>query len=127
MLLRGRGVGRDRVLALALYWKAADQGHAKSINMVGRFIEEGWEMSANPVAAIDWYRRAAEAGDFRAQYNLASVLALNGDIAEAEAWLRRAIEGATTEFLMLMAKRLASSGESRLRRLGAMAAARAAV
>ena len=84
-------------------------------------------MPADPAAAIDWYRRAAEAGDFRAQYNLASVLALNGDIAEAEAWLRRTIEGATTEFLMLMAKRLSSSGESRLRRLGVMAAARAAV
>jgi TPR repeat protein len=126
MLLRGRGVACDRALALALYRKAADQGHAKSINMVGRFIEEGWEMPANPVDAIEWYQRAAEAGDFRAQYNLASVLALNGDVAEAEAWLRRAIEGATGEFLMLMAERLASSGEPRLRRLGVMAAARAA-
>jgi TPR repeat protein len=108
-------VGRDRGLALALYRKAAAQGHAKSMNMVGRFIEEGWEMPANPAAAVGWYRRAALGGDFLAQYNLASVLALNGDVAEAEAWLRRAIEGAATEFLMLMAERLGSSGDPRLR------------
>jgi uncharacterized protein len=126
MLLRGRGVARDRGLALALYRKAANQGHPKSINMVGRFIEEGWEMPKNPTAATDWYRRAARGGDFRAQYNLASMLALHGDVAGAEVWLRRAIEGATPDLLMLMAERLASSGESQLRRVGVMAAARAA-
>jgi TPR repeat protein len=126
MLLRGRGVLRDRGQALVLYRKAADQGHAKSINMVGRFIEEGWEMPADPVAAGDWYRRAALGGDFRAQYNLASVLAANGDVAAAEAWLHRAMDGATPEFLALMGRRLAGSAESRLQRLGAIATERAA-
>jgi TPR repeat protein len=127
MLLRGRGVPRDRGLALALYRLAAEQGHAKSINMVGRFIEEGWEMPADPAVAGDWYRRAAHGGDFRAQYNLASVLAANGDVVEAETWLRRAMDGATPEFLALMGRRLAGSAEPRLRQLGALAAKRAAL
>jgi uncharacterized protein len=126
LLLRGRGVLRDRRQALALYRQAAEQGHAKSINMVGRFMEEGWDMPADPVGAAGWYRRAAEAGDFRAQYNLASVLALSGALGEAETWLLRAIEGATTGFLTLMGQRLGGSGEARLRRLGALAVARAA-
>jgi TPR repeat protein len=126
MLLRGRGIARDRKKALALYRRAADQGHCKSINMVGRFIEEGWEAPANPVLAAKWYRRAAEAGDFRGQYNLASVLALGGDIAQAEAWLRRAMESATSDFLALMSSRLASSAEPSLRRMGIVAATRAA-
>ncbi len=125
MLLRGRGVARDRRQALALYQRAADQGHAKAINMVGRFIEEGWEMPADPVAAGEWYRRAAEGGDFRAQYNLASVLAASGDINQAEAWLQRAMDGATSEFLALMGRRLMASAEPRLQRLGSMATERA--
>jgi TPR repeat protein len=125
VLLRGRGVSPDRGRALTLYRQAAEQGHAKSINMVGRFIEEGWAMPADPVTAVDWYRRAAEAGDFRAQYNLASVLALSGALGEAEAWLLRAMEGATTGFLALMGQRLGGSQEPRLRRLGAIAADRA--
>ena len=119
-------MARDRAAALRFYRAAADQDHAKSINMVGRFVEEGWEMPADAVAAAAWYRRAAEAGDFRGQYNLASVLASGGDLDGAEAWLYRAMETATVDFLGLMAERLAKSGEPRLRRVGAIAEARAA-
>ncbi len=122
LLLRGRGIPRDRARALALYRLAADQDHAKSLNMVGRFIEEGWEVPADPATAAKWYCRAAEAGDFRGQYNLASVLAMQGEVAQAEYWLRRALEHATTDFLKVMASRLASSTEPTLRRIGARAA-----
>jgi uncharacterized protein len=126
LLLRGRGVARDRAAALRFYRSAADQGHAKSINMVGRFVEAGWEMPADAAAAAGWYRRAAEAGDFRGQYNLASVLASGGDFGGAEAWLYRAMETATGDFLRLMAERLGKSAEPSLRRVGAVAGARAA-
>ena len=116
---------RDRAMALALYRRAGAQGHAKSLNMVGRFIEEGWEMPANPQGAADLYRRAAAAGDFRGQYNLASVLARDGKIDQAAAWLDRVLETATTEFLATMAGRLAGSGDARLRSIAAVAARRA--
>jgi TPR repeat protein len=127
LLLRGRGVARDRKQALMLYRLAADQGHAKSMNMVGRFVEEGWEGPADSRAAFGWYRRSAEAGDFRGQYNFASHLALAGDVDQAEVWLRRAMESATSEFLALMSERLLTSAEPKLRRVGAIAAERAAV
>jgi hypothetical protein len=126
LLLRGRGVSRDRQAALALYRSAAEQGHAKSINMLGRFMEEGWEMPRDPQGAADCYRRSAEAGDFRGQYNFASVLALSGDIAQAETWLHRAMQTATPAFLSLMSVRLANSPELRLRQISAIAATRAA-
>jgi TPR repeat protein len=126
LLLRGRGVDKDRATAFALYRRAATQNHAKSINMVGRFLEEGWETAVDFAAAADCYRRAAEAGDFRGQYNLASVLARGGDIAQAECWLHRAMETATAEFLSVMAARLANSPEPSLRRISALAAERAA-
>jgi TPR repeat protein len=125
LLLRGRGVPRDRKAALALYRSAAEQGHAKSINMVGRFMEEGWETAHDPQGAADCYRRSAEAGDFRGQYNFASILALSGDITQAETWLQRAMQTATPAFLSLMSVRLANSPEPRLRQIGAIAAARA--
>ena len=125
LLLRGRGVTRDRKAALALYRSATEQGHAKSMNMLGRFMEEGWEMPRDSRAAADWYRRAAEAGDFRGQYNFASVLALAGDIPQAETWLHRAMETATPAFLTLMSVRLANSPEPPLRRISAIAAGHA--
>jgi TPR repeat protein len=125
LLLRGRGVPRDRRHALELYRRAAAQGHAKSVNLVGRFIEEGWEVPANPPLAAHWYRRAAEAGDFRGQYNLASVLACQNDLAGAELWLRRAMTTASRDFLCVMESLLAGSPEPRLRRIGTEAGAAA--
>src|SRR5206468_3804062 len=48
-------------------------------------------------AAVAWYRRAAEAGNAGAQYNLASMFAegegCERDLAAAREWLRRAIAG----------------------------------
>ncbi len=125
MLLRGRGVTRDRTAALAWFQRAAAQGHAKSINLVGRFLEEGWEVPPDRAAAAACYRRAAEAGDFRGQYNLASLMAADGDIDGAVAWLRRAVDLAPADFLAVMAARLAGSPAAPLRAVGAAAARRA--
>jgi TPR repeat protein len=119
MLLRGRGVARDPAAAFTLYRRAAAQGHAKSINMVGRFYEEGWETPADPRAAAACYRRAAESGDFRAQYNWASLLVRHDKIDQAVPWLRRAMRSATKEFRALMAQRLAGSPDARLRAISA--------
>jgi TPR repeat protein len=62
------------------------------MNLVGRCYEEGIGVAADVGAAHDWYRRSAEAGDFRGQRSLASVLLEAGFIDEAEHWLRRAAE-----------------------------------
>ena len=106
MLLRGRGIAHDRKQAWALFLDAAFQGHAKSMNLIGRFLDEGWDRRRNPDAAMQWYRRAALAGDYRGQHNLASMLAEHGRAAEAVDWWRRALEQATADVLQAMEQAL---------------------
>lgn len=119
LLAKGRGVPEDRARALALYRLAAGQGHAKSMNLIGRHYDEGWLVERDPAAARDWYRRAAEGGDFRGQCSYASVLALAGEIDEAVAWLRKAAQTATPAFLDQLKASLAGSPIASLRALGA--------
>lgn len=59
--------------------------------MLARFHEGGWDRARDPALAAAWYRRDAEAGDFRAQYNLATLMAQHGSpdvLAQAGAALR---------------------------------------
>ena len=98
-LLYGIGTARDRPAAYGWYERAADQGHAKSMNMLGRFHEEGWDRPACRVAAARWYRDSAEAGDFRGQFNLASMLHRQGRVEEAVRWLRLAVAAGSPDFL----------------------------
>lgn len=99
LLATGRGVAKDLPQAFALYQRAAEQGHAKSMNLLGRFYEDGVTVPANAATALQWYRRSAIAGDFRGQYSLAGMLAAQGFTTEAEAWLRKALEGGNLNFL----------------------------
>ncbi|WP_163014471.1 tetratricopeptide repeat protein, partial [Pseudomonas viridiflava] len=41
LLATGRGVEQDHRRAMACYASAAHQGHAKSMNLLGRYLEEG--------------------------------------------------------------------------------------
>ena len=67
MLRDGRGgVAQDPAAALALYQRAAQSGHVKSIGVVGRFHEAGTVVPRDLEQAFDCYRRAAEGGDFGA-------------------------------------------------------------
>ncbi|MDB5378625.1 MAG: Sel1 protein [Rubritepida sp.] len=116
LLARGSGVAQDRDEALAWYRRAAGQGHVKSMNLVGRFVEEGWGgVAADPGAAEGWYRRAAEGGDFRGQFNHGSVLARRGEAAEAAGWFRKAAATGTLGFLRSMATHLERQPDAGLR------------
>ena len=108
------------------YLRAARQGHAKSMNVVGRFCEEGWEIEPDLTAAQRWYRRAAERGDFRAQFNLGTLLAKQDRIAEATDWLRAAVHGATPDVVQLVAGTLLQSSEPAMRDVGYLALKRLA-
>lgn len=116
-LALGRGLPTDRPAAFAWFRKAADLGHAKSLNIVGGFFEDGWEVLADARIAADYYRRAAEAGDFRGQFNYARVLALAGDHAGAAAWIARAPGTATSAFIEKMLEYLRLAPQPELRRL----------
>ena len=112
LLARGTAISPDRSEAFRLYNVAAAMGHAKSMNIVGRFIEEGWETARDPMLAFDWYRRSAEAGDFRGQFNYASKLAEQGKEIEAAAWLRQCASTATPGFRNKIAQVLLQSAKS---------------
>ncbi|MDW9251724.1 sel1 repeat family protein [Burkholderia thailandensis] len=109
MLALGNGVDEDRAAALAWFEKAAALGHAKSINLIGGFYEDGWVVAADRDAAFDCYRRAAAAGDFRGQFNYARLLGERGRVAEALEWLARVPRTATPAFVAKMRAYLAAS------------------
>jgi TPR repeat protein len=111
ILARGVVVPQDRTTAFRLYNAAVALGHAKSMNIVGRFVEEGWETPQDSHLAADWYRRSAEAGDFRGQFNHASKLAEQGKEIEAAAWFRQCLSTATLGFKQKMAQTLLQSGQ----------------
>ena len=92
----GRGVGRDRELAVSWFRRAAEQGHAPAQVLLGVMYSAGNGVAQDPEAAVVWYRRAAEQGDPRGQYNLGySYAAGHGvprDDRVAVSWFRRAAE-----------------------------------
>lgn len=100
LLAVGKGTPQDHATALAWYRKAAALGHAKSLNLVGRYQEEGLGgLSASRARAFRYYRAAAEGGDFRGQYSYACMLAERGRLDAALMWLRRVPATATPAFL----------------------------
>jgi TPR repeat protein len=106
LLATGRGVNKDQARALACYTRAAYLGHAKSMNMLGRYLEEGVCCERDLPAAHDWYRRAAEGGDFRGQFSHAAVLVDQGRIEQALIWLETALRIGNLNFLRVSRKAL---------------------
>lgn len=124
LLATGRGVAVDHLQALALYSRAAELGHAKSMNLLGRYLEEGQVCPANPLAAREWYRRSAHGGDFRGQFSFAAVLAGEGRIDEALAWLEKALVGGNLNFLRVASQTLADAADPRVQSMAARYSAR---
>lgn len=118
LLRMGRGIAPDTLAAFDFYTKAAAQGHAGAMNMLGRFHHEGWAMPVNAAEAAQWYRRAAEAGDFRGQISYAGVLAERGKVAESAHWLREAMKTATPAVLEGLSQQLLQSPEAEFRAVG---------
>lgn len=108
LLTLGRGVREDKLEALHWFRKAADMGHAKSINILGGFYEDAWVVKKDMAVARDCYLRAAIAGDFRGQFNIARLLIQEGAVAEALSWLDKVPETATPAFLEKMKNFLAA-------------------
>jgi TPR repeat protein len=117
LLGTGRGVVRDERAAFALYLRAARLGHAKSMNLVGRCLEDGIGVEPDPAAAPQWYRRSAEAGDFRGQASHASLLLMAGQIDAAVMWLQRALAHGSPSFLAHTLPALAASPYPQVRAL----------
>lgn len=117
LLATGRGVEQNHAQALACYRRAAQLGHAKSMNLLGRYLEEGLVCPADPQAARDWYRRSAEGGDFRGQFSHGAILADAGRIDEALDWLQRALAGGNLNFLRVARAALLEARHPEIRQL----------
>lgn len=98
-LALGSGVDEDRKEAFSWLSKAAALGHAKSLNVIGGIHEDGSNGDVDSSLAFEYYHRAAEAGDFRGQFNVARLLADRGEMAEAVRWMRKVSRTATVDFL----------------------------
>lgn len=120
LLMSGKGIAADRPAALALYRQAAALGHAKSVNILGRFHEEGWEIPRNLEQAAVLYCAAAVGGDFRGQFNHARLLLERGKVVQAVAWLRRIPATATPAFLVNLRGWLQASGTPQVAALAAL-------
>jgi TPR repeat protein len=92
LLLRGDGLPRDDVRALALLEKSARAGHGPAAFRLGFLLSRGENGAArDPARASAYFRAAAAAGEPEAFFNLGAAHA-NGrgvkrDYAEALAWL----------------------------------------
>ena len=96
MMVNGRGGPADPRAAIALFEKAAAQGHSGAMFALGAMHSGGHNLPIDRVAAQRWFRAAAELGHGHAQWMLARYLASGAaakpNPVEARHWLERAIE-----------------------------------
>jgi hypothetical protein len=97
------------------------------MNLLGRYLEEGQFCPKDLDAAVEWYRRSAEGGDFRGQFSYAAVLADRGQIEAALEWLRKALAGGNLKFLRTAHKALAAANDPRIRAMAQAYQQRAAM
>lgn len=125
LTLGGDGVPADPAAALSLFVRSARLGNAKSMNMIGQYCEDGLRGAVKRAAAQRWYRRAAERGCYRGQYNFARMLAAEEKLEEAGHWLRLSLARAPAGFCGDVGQALLTHPDARLRAIGRDALARA--
>ena len=105
----GKGVAQDPVRAVTLYREAANQGYAKAHGKLGRYYEDGRVVAKDEAAAFKCYEIAAKGGDFRGQFDLASLLAAEGRHEEALQWLAQVVAEAPPHYLRVAGEALLAS------------------
>ena len=84
------------------------------MNLAARCFEEGWGCAKSPAEAAEWYRRSAESGYFRAQFNYAVLLAELGDGAAAADWFSKALSSGDAGIQQAIARVLAGAADGAL-------------
>ena len=123
-LLYREGRFDDAGEAYSWFQAAACAGDVAGMNMLGRCLERGWGVAADPAAAVAWYARAAEAGLDWAQYNLGNA-ALRGrgmsqSHAAAHAWFSRAAAQGHAKSMNLLGRCLEEGWGVAADRVGAL-------
>ncbi|BCM25582.1 tetratricopeptide repeat protein [Methyloradius palustris] len=85
ILLDGRGISLDMVLARYWFAKAADQGHPMGLNMLGRCHELGWGGGIDFALAALHFKQSAELGLDWGMYNYANLLLHGNGVEKDEA------------------------------------------
>lgn len=109
-LALGRGVAEDRSGAFEWLTRASALGHAKSMNVLGGFYEDGWVVPVDLSQARALYLQAAEGGDFRGWFNLGRCQWAQGHADGARASFLKAQTGATPAFRAAMDDYLEKAG-----------------
>lgn len=98
-LLHGDGVKKDAAQAFKIMQSAADLGHADAMGGLGYFYSQGISAPKDPEKALEWFRKGAEKGSAKSQYNLGTSLMKSHEqqpdekkAAEAIEWIRKAAE-----------------------------------
>ncbi|RAO77946.1 tetratricopeptide repeat protein [Dyella jiangningensis] len=117
VLANGRGVKADRAAAFHWFERAVDAGHARAMHFLGQYYEYGWETAPDAERAYALYRLSAEKGDYRGKCSWASVLTERGQIEQACALLRSAMDAAPAYFVEALRNDLRQSRHPQLREL----------
>ena len=118
LLAVGKGVAQSHAAALQWYRKAADLGHAKSMTKIGHYYEDGLGVEKDVDAALFAFGEGARGGDFRGQFNFASMLAARGQMDEALLWLRKVPLTATPGYCQKAGEKLLQSAHPAFRAIG---------
>ncbi|MGB7316339.1 MAG: tetratricopeptide repeat protein [Planktotalea sp.] len=87
----------DYDAALSVIREAAEAGNGMALNILGAAYDDGRGVKKDAVKAVEYFERAANAGEVRARFNLGSLYAFgSGDIPEDR-------KRATTEFRLAVA------------------------
>lgn len=81
----------------ALISRAAMLGHLPAQYHLGFLYGEGRGVARDPRKALQWFRRAADRGDAKAQYAVGLALSRQTDKREAARWYRRAADQGMTD------------------------------
>jgi TPR repeat protein len=92
-VLMGIGVTSSDLNAIDYFHRSADLGYAPAQTVLGYFYETGSKVTADPAAALDWYKKAAKQDDRLGDW-LAGRLYYSGaiprDLDAAETYLKKA-------------------------------------
>lgn len=107
----GIGLKQDRVKAIQIYEKLADEGSAEAQYNLGYFYESGEGVPENHAKSVSYFRRAADQGDVNAQYSLAHAYAAGWGVPKDQAlamhWYAKSAEQGNIESQLTLAERYA--------------------
>ncbi len=89
-------IPEDKIEAMNLFRKAAEQGHIDAHTFLGDMYFFGEGFPQDYAESVKWYRKVAEQGDDVAQFKLGKMYeeekGVPKDMTEATKWIRKAAE-----------------------------------